>query len=190
MIFTQAPLPGVYIIEIEAYEDGRGFFARTVCQEEFKRHGINADFVQQSVSWNRHQGTVRGLHYQASPYEEEKLVRVTRGAIFDVVVDIRSDSPTCGQWFSVELSSINHRQIYIPKGCAHGFQTLHADTEVLYQMTVPYHPKAQRGILWNDPTFRIAWPFPVVDSGDNTTLSKADSLLPEWKRDLVGGYYD
>lgn len=158
MKFTPTPLPSAFLIDIEPREDERGFFARTVCREEFARHGLCAEFVQQSVSWNPRQGILRGLHYQAAPHEEEKLVRVTRGAIFDVIVDLRRDSPAYGSWFGVELSAANHRQLYIPKGVAHGFQTLSADTEVLYEMTVPFHPESPRGLRWDDPRLNIAWP--------------------------------
>lgn len=180
MIFTPSPLAGAWVIDIEARSDVRGFFSRTVCRNEFVEHGIDADFVQQSVSWNPHHGTLRGLHYQAAPYEEDKLVRVTQGSIFDVIVDIRPGSLTCGRWFGIELSAANHRQIYIPKGFAHGFQTLQAETEVLYQMTVAFHPDAPRGIRWSDPMLGINWPRHVA-SEDRSRLSEADSRLPNWK---------
>ena len=159
MIFRKIPLDGnAYNIEIEQHDDFRGFFARTVCRDEFKNHGLRTDFSQQSISFNPRPGTLRGMHWQAEPYAEEKLVRATRGAIFDVIVDIRPDSKTYKQWHAAELSEHNRRQIYIPKGFAHGFQTLEPDTEVLYEMTVPYHPEASRGFLWNDPAIDIAWP--------------------------------
>lgn len=158
MIFKDTPLEGAVILEIEAKVDARGLFARTVCREELERHGINAAFVQQSTSWNPHLGTLRGLHFQAPPHEEEKLVRVTRGAVFDVLVDLRPGSASFGKWFSIELSADNRRQIYIPKGVAHGFQTLQPETEVLYEMTVPFHPDAPRGIRWDDPNLAIKWP--------------------------------
>jgi len=156
--FSATPLPGAFVIEIEAHADERGFFARTVCEEEFARHGLNARFVQQSVSWNERAGTLRGMHYQAAPHEEEKLVRVTRGAIFDVIADLRPDSPAFGRWFGVELSADNRRQLYIPRGVAHGFQTMTADAEILYEMTVPFQPEAACGLRWDDPDLNIAWP--------------------------------
>lgn len=159
MIFEKIPLDGnAYTIDIEQHDDFRGFFARTVCRDEFKNHGLRANFTQQSISFNPKAGTLRGMHWQAGPYAEEKLVRATRGAIFDVIVDIRPDSKTYRQWHAAELSERNRRQIYIPKGFAHGFQTLEPDTEVLYEMTISYHPEASRGFLWNDPAIDIAWP--------------------------------
>jgi dTDP-4-dehydrorhamnose 3,5-epimerase len=159
VIFKKIPLEGnAYVIEIEQHSDFRGFFARTVCRDEFKRFGLSFEFEQQSISFNPKAGTLRGMHWQAAPYAEDKLVRATRGSIFDVIVDIRADSKTYKKWHAVELSEHNRRQIYIPKGFAHGFQTLEADTEVLYEMTTPYHPEASRGFVWNDPLINIQWP--------------------------------
>src|SRR5574340_579064 len=158
MIFSTTPIPGAFLIDIEPHGDERGFFARTVCVEDLARHGLNGCFVQQSVSWNPCRGTLRGLHYQNAPWEEEKLVRVTRGEIFDVIVDLRQKSSAFGQWFGVELTADNRRQLYIPKGVAHGFQTLVDDTEVFYEMTVAYHPESARGLRWDDPTVKAAWP--------------------------------
>jgi dTDP-4-dehydrorhamnose 3,5-epimerase len=158
MRFTPTPLAGAYLIEIEPLVDERGFFARSLCADEFARLGLNASMVQQSVSWNPRRGTLRGLHFQAAPHAEDKLVRVTQGAVFDVIVDLRTDSATRGQWFGVELNASNHRQLYIPRGLAHGFQALEDNTEVFYQMTVPYEPGAARGVRWDDPVLGIAWP--------------------------------
>jgi len=159
MIFTPTMLEGKsFIIDIEPYEDIRGFLARTVCKTEFEQHGLNSNFVQQSISFNPNLGTLRGMHYQAAPFEEEKLVRVTRGAIFDVIVDISPNSKTYKKWFGVELSENNRRQIYIPKGFAHGFQTLEPNTEVLYEMTSQYQPDASTGFIWSDPLINIEWP--------------------------------
>lgn len=180
MIFTATPLADAWQVDIELREDERGFFARSVCHEEFSARGLNANFVQQSISWNPNKGTLRGLHYQNTPYQEDKLVRVTSGAIFDVIVDIRSDSPTCGQWFGLELSESNHRQLFIPKGFAHGFQTLQSETEVLYQMTTPFNPDASGGIRWDDSNFNIKWPLPV-DVCDQKRLSYSDAQLPVWE---------
>jgi len=177
LIFTEIPLAGAYTLDIEPRADERGFFARTVCRDEFAKFGLDAGFVQQSISWNPLAGTLRGLHYQAPPHAEDKLVRVTRGAIFDVIVDLRATSPTRGKWFGVELSAENRRQLHIPKGFAHGFQTTAAETEVLYEMTVPFHPDASRGIRWNDPDFGIDWPLPV-NVEDRARLSAADANLP------------
>ncbi len=173
MKLTPTPLSGAHVVDIEPIEDSRGFFARTVCTLAFAAQGIDGAFIQQSVSWNRKRGILRGLHYQSAPHSEDKLVRVTRGAIFDVIVDLRTGSPTLHQWFGVELSADNHRALYIPKGFAHGFQTLDDDTEILYQMTVAFHPEAARGLRWNDPAFNIAWPDP-----GNAILSGKDATLP------------
>lgn len=162
MRFTSTDIPGAHLIDLEPVSDERGFFARSLCLDEFGRHGLNGHMVQQSISWNPRAGTLRGLHYQASSHAEDKLVRVTRGAIFDVIVDLRDDSPARGRWLGYLLSADNRRQIYIPKGVAHGFQTVEDDAEVLYQMTVPFHPEAQRGLRWDDPTLAIAWPLPEL----------------------------
>jgi dTDP-4-dehydrorhamnose 3,5-epimerase len=171
--FTPTPLPGAFVIEIEPREDERGFFARTVCEEEFARHGLNGRFVQHSVSWNPRAGTLRGMHYQAAPHEEEKLVRVTRGAVFDVIVDLRRNSPAYGRWFGVELTATNHRQLTIPRGVAHGFQTLLPETEMFYAMTVPFHADAARGLRWDDPALAIVWP-----NCGNRLISDRDRALP------------
>lgn len=158
MKFTETPLAGAFVVDIEPHADERGFFARTVSTEEFERHRLNAHFVQQSVSFNALKGTLRGLHFQAAPHEEDKLVRVTKGAVFDVIVDLRPNSSSFGKWFGVELSSANHRQLYVPKGFAHGFQTLEDNSEVLYAMTVPYAPGFGRGIRWDDTEVNVHWP--------------------------------
>lgn len=179
MKFTQTNIAGAWLIEVEPHADARGVFARTVCRSEFASVGLEADFVQQSVSWNPKSGTLRGLHFQAPPHEEIKLVRATRGTIFDVIVDLRAASPTRGQHVCFELSAENRRQLYIPKGVAHGFQTLADETEVFYEMTVPFHPDAPRGIRWNDPDLAIRWPR-SVDVEDRAQLSNADLSLPFW----------
>jgi dTDP-4-dehydrorhamnose 3,5-epimerase len=160
MRFTETPIPGVWMIDIEPSSDERGFFARTFCHEEFSRRGIANRLRQQSISWNPHTGTLRGVHYQVTPDEEEKIVRVTRGAVFDVIVDLRRSSACYGQWFGVELTADNRRQLFIPKGVAHGFQTTLPDTEVLYQMTVDHAAGSARGLRWDDPRLAIAWPLP------------------------------
>jgi len=161
MIFTETPIAGAYLIDIEPQVDERGFFSRTMCSDEFARFGLNAQFVQQSISFNARKAIVRGLHYQAAPHEEEKLVRVTQGEIWDVVLDLRPASPTFRQWFGIVLTVENRRAIYIPKGVAHGFQTMTERSEVLYQMTVPYCAQAARGVYWRDPALAIAWPDPA-----------------------------
>lgn len=177
MKFIETPLAGAYLVEIEPRADERGFFARTVCVDEFAGQGLNGHFVQQSVSWNPHRGTLRGLHFQQEPHAEERLVRVTRGAIFDVIVDLRRSSPTFGQTVSVELTAERRKALYVPKGFAHGFQTLKPDTEVLYEMTVPFAPDAARGLLWEDSDLAIEWPLPV-DRGDPARISRADLTHP------------
>ena len=145
MRFTPTPLDGVWVIDLDLHEDERGFFARSWCRREFEEHGLNPNLVQCNISHNRRRGTLRGLHRQAPPHEEAKLVRVTRGAIFDVAVDVRRESPTALQSFSVELSDENRRMLYIAEGFAHGFQTLVDDTEVFYQMSESHHPESARG---------------------------------------------
>lgn len=158
MIFRETALKGAFVIEAERIEDERGFFARTWCAQEFAAHGLNQQLVQCSISFNKHKGTLRGMHYQAAPYEEAKLVRCTKGSIFDVIVDLRPHSSTYAKHLSVVLSESNHRMLYIPEGVAHGFQTLEDDTEVFYQMSQVYHAASARGVRWDDPHFMIQWP--------------------------------
>lgn len=163
------------LIEIERVEDERGFFARSFCQEEFRRHGLDPVIAQCNVSWNRRRGTLRGLHYQAAPHEEAKVVRCARGAIWDVIVDLREKSPTRFKWFGVELTGQSHRALYVPKGFAHGFQALADDTEVLYQMSESYQADLARGVRWDDPKLAVQWPLP------DPILSERDrgyALLP------------
>ena len=162
MIFTATRLAGAYLIDPERIEDERGFFARTWCRDEFERQGLNPRLVQCNVSYNHRRGTLRGMHYQAKPHEEAKLVRCTRGAIYDVIVDLRPDSPTYRQWVAVELTAENRRMLYIPEGFAHGFQTLADETEVFYQMSESYHPQSARGVRYDDPALGIAWPLEVA----------------------------
>ena len=159
MIFTETKLNGVFVIDLEKIEDERGFFARTWDQKKFEERDLNPKLVQCSISFNKKKGTLRGMHYQISPYEEAKLVRCTRGKIFDVVIDLRTNTKTFKKWVEVELSAEDHRSLYIPEGCAHGFQTLKDNTEVLYQISETYKPECARGVLWNDPAFQIQWPF-------------------------------
>jgi dTDP-4-dehydrorhamnose 3,5-epimerase len=158
MRFLPTELPGVFVIEVEARADERGLFARTYCREEFAAQGLCTDWVQCNVSFNARAGTLRGLHWQAAPHEEVKLVRCTSGAAFDVVVDLRADSPTCRKWVAVELTAANRMAVYIPGGCAHGFQVLADSTELFYQMSALYVPGAARGARWDDPALAIAWP--------------------------------
>lgn len=158
MIFLPTSLYGAYVIELERLEDERGFFARTWCQREFQAHGVNLTVVQSSISFNRKAGTLRGMHYQAAPKAEAKLVRCTRGAIYDVIVDLRPDSVTFKKWVATELTADNRRMHFIPEGLAHGFQTLEDETEVFYQMSDFYAPEYARGFRWDDPAFGIDWP--------------------------------
>lgn len=162
MIFTETRLKGSYIIEPEKREDERGFFARSWCQREFEQHGLVPCVVQANISYNRKQGTLRGMHYQMAPHAETKLVRCTRGALYDVIVDVRPDSPTYKQWIGVELTADNYKMLYVPEGFAHGFVTLADETEATYQVTQFYTPGAERGLRYNDPTFAIEWPVEVA----------------------------
>jgi dTDP-4-dehydrorhamnose 3,5-epimerase len=172
VIFRETKLKGAFIIELEKLEDERGFFARTFCQEQFKAHGLNPRVVQCNISFNKKRGTLRGMHYQVEPYAEAKLVRCTRGAIYDVIIDLRPDSPTFKEWVAVELTADNHRMFYIPEGFAHGFQTLEDNTEVFYQMSEFYHPECARGVRWDDPLFGIEWPIAnvIVSAKDRSYL--------------------
>lgn len=158
MIFTESPLPGAFLVDLELLPDERGFFARTYCLDEFAAHGLSAPLRQCSVSFNARKGTLRGLHHQAAPHEEHKLVRCTSGAIFDVIVDIRPQSSHYRRWFGTELSSRNRRALFIPPGFAHGFLSLSDDAEVYYMISVPHAPAHAQGFRWNDPAFAIQWP--------------------------------
>ena len=160
MIFRETTVAGVVVVDLERHEDNRGFFARTWCQREFAEHGLDARLVQCSLSWNRRRGTLRGLHYQAPPHAEAKLIRCTRGALWDVALDLRRQSPTFGRHLGVELTGGNRTMLYIPEGVAHGFQTLEDDTEVFYQMSEFYAPEAAQGVRFDDPAFGIRWPIP------------------------------
>jgi dTDP-4-dehydrorhamnose 3,5-epimerase len=161
MKFLETKLPGVFEICPEPIHDQRGFFARSWCREEFSSRNLNANLVQCSISGNLRKGTLRGMHYQVAPFAEAKLVRCTRGSIFDVALDLRQDYPTFKQWTGAVLTAENHQMLFIPEGCAHGFLTLEDDCEVFYQMSEFYHPEAGRGVRWNDPVFAIEWPAEV-----------------------------
>jgi dTDP-4-dehydrorhamnose 3,5-epimerase len=180
MIFVETPLPGAYVIEVEKHEDERGFFARSWCAREFAAKGLDPHLVQCNVSYNKLKATLRGLHYQIPPHAEVKLVRCTKGSLFDVIVDLRKDSTTFLKWFAIELTATNHRMLYIPKLFAHGFQTLEDDTEIFYQMTEFYEPAASKGLRWNDPRLGINWP----DAG--RTISKRDQAYPNLEVSVVG----
>jgi dTDP-4-dehydrorhamnose 3,5-epimerase len=156
--FKETKLKGAYVIEPEKLEDERGYFARVWCQQEFLKHGLDIGLVQCNVSYSPRKGTLRGMHYQVTPNAETKLIRCTRGSIFDVALDLRPESPTFKRWTSAVLTAGNHSMLYIPEGCAHGFLTLEANCEVFYQMSEFYHPESARGVRWNDPAFGIEWP--------------------------------
>ena len=175
MIFRETELQGVCQIVLDTRHDERGFFARSWCSKEFEEHGLSVNLAQCNVSFNTRKGTLRGMHYQAAPHEEAKLVRCTRGAIFDVAIDLRPESPTFKQWVGIELTAENRHMLYIPGRCAHGFLTLDDETEVFYQMSEFYHPELAGGVRWNDPAFQIAWPAgPVI-------ISERDRTYPDFE---------
>jgi dTDP-4-dehydrorhamnose 3,5-epimerase len=176
MKFCSTKLSGAHLIQLEPAHDKRGFFARTFCVDEFKMHGLVTDYPQHSFSFTAHKGALRGMHYQREPSGETKLVRCIRGAIFDVIVDIRPDSPTYRQWQHFELSSENNHQLYIPKGFAHGFQTLTEDVAVNYLISTSYEPELATGIRFNDPSIKINWPLAV------TEISEKDLHWPDFER--------
>jgi dTDP-4-dehydrorhamnose 3,5-epimerase len=198
VIFSETRLKGAYLIELEPIEDSRGSFARSFCQKEFGLHGINMNIVQCNISYNRKAGTLRGMHYQAAPYEEAKLVSCTKGAMYDVIIDLREDSATYCRWIGVELigpgsqytlcsepegkdfQPLARRMLYVPKGFAHGFLTLEDDTHVFYQMSEFYTPGQARGIRWNDPVFGIAWP------GEVKVISDRDKRYPDFDAGCKG----
>lgn len=179
MIFTPTPLAGAWIVDQERLEDERGWFARTFCAREFQAHGLQFCIAQCSVSFNRQRGTLRGLHHQAPPHAEAKLVRCTRGAIFDVIVDLRADSPSAGRWYGAELDD-RGRMLFVPQGFAHGFMTLSDDSEVLYLMNEFYQRESARRIAWNDPALAIRWPREAV------VMSDSDRNAPPWNGSLDG----
>jgi len=170
--FKETKLKDAYFVELDRIEDERGFFARSWCAGEFEEHGLNPDLVQCNVSFNKKKGTLRGMHYQAAPHEEAKLVRCTTGALYDVVIDLRPDSPTFKQWFGVEMTAESRRALYVPEGFAHGFQTLEDDTEILYQTSEFYHAENARGVRYDDPAFGIEWP------SSHITISPKDKSFP------------
>lgn len=176
MKITPTALAGAFTIDIERLGDERGFFARTFCRDEFAAHGLRTAFVQANVSSNARKGTLRGMHFQKQPYEEAKLLCCTRGAIYDVIVDLRRDSPTFRQWAGFELSDENRRLLYVPEGVAHGFQTLRDESDVFYLMSEMFHPEAAAGVRWNDPAFGIAWP------SATPILSERDARYPDFAR--------
>ena len=172
MNFEETILKGAYIIDVSPINDERGFFGRSYCKREFESFGLNTNAVQTNVSYNKRKGTLRGMHMQLAPHEETKLVRCTRGAIYDVVIDMRPHSPSYRRWTGVVLSADNYRMLYVPEGFAHGFITLQDDTEVTYQVSAFYAPGAERCYRWDDPAFGIEWPI------QPTLVSKKDSAHP------------
>ncbi len=175
MIFKRTGIKGVYLLTLERIADERGFFARLWSQTEFAEHGIDSSLAQCNLSFNPHRGTLRGMHYQLPPYEETKIVRCTMGAIFDVAVDLRRDSPTFRQWVGASLTAENREMLVIPPGCAHGYMTMAENTEVSYQVSVHYAPGHSAGVRWNDPAFGIQWP------GDVTVIADRDRDYPDFK---------
>lgn len=175
MRFHDTDLAGAYLVELEPFRDQRGFFARSWCPREFADHGLEPKLAQCSISFNHQAGTLRGMHYQAHPYEEVKLVRCTSGVIYDVIIDLRPESPTFKQWVGVTLSAENRLMLYIPKGFAHGFLTLSDDAEVFYQISEFYEPSAGRGVRYNDPAFQIEWP------GEVRVISDRDRDYPDFQ---------
>ncbi len=177
MIFGETRFAGVHLIDIEKHVDGRGFFARTWCRSEFAERGLVTEFVQHSLSFNAERGTIRGLHFQAPPHDEVKVVRCLRGAIHDVIVDLRPDSPTVRRWAAFELTGASRSMLYIPAGFAHGFQTLEPESEISYMISASYMPDATRGIRYDDPALRIDWPLPVarISERDRSWAGLADT---------------
>ena len=181
MIFTPTEIDGAYVIDIERLADSRGFFARAWCQQEFAQHGLVADLSQANIAWSDKRGTLRGLHYQAAPHEEAKLVRCTQGAAYVVAADIRAGSPTLGRWIGVEITAENRRMLYVPPGCAQGYQTLADNSELFYQMSTAYVPGMARGVRYDDPYFKIRWPLEV------SVISAADESWPRFAADNSRG---
>jgi len=175
MKFTPTRIPGVLIVTPDIFEDSRGLFARAWMPDEFAAQGLETHIAQGSLAVTRQRGTIRGMHFQAAPFEEAKSVRAIRGAIFDVAVDLRPDSPTFRQWAGYELTAENRQVMYVPQGCAHGYQTLVDDTEVFYFVSAPYSPPHQRGVRWDDPAFGIEWPL-----GPPTSIHERDATYPDF----------
>lgn len=175
MIFTETELAGAFVVDLERREDDRGFFARAWCADEFAAHGLNTRLVQANLSFNDRKGTLRGMHFQEKPAAEAKLIRCTRGAIFDAIIDLRPDSSTFKRWVGVELTAENRRALYVPEGFAHGYQTLEVDTETFYLVSEYYTPSAESGVRWDDPAFGIRWPDP-----GSAFVSKKDRAWPNF----------
>jgi dTDP-4-dehydrorhamnose 3,5-epimerase len=177
IILKETKLKGVFVVEPEKFEDVRGFFARSFSQQEFREQGLRTEFVEAGISFNVRKHTVRGMHYQRAPHTQAKLVRCTRGAIYDVIIDLRPSSPTYKEWFAQELSAENRLMLYIPENCAHGFQTLEDGSEVFYQLSDCYAPLSERGFRWDDPAFAIRWPVT-----DGIIINDRDRGYPDFER--------
>ena len=175
MIFHDTEIPGAFEVELERRDDERGFFARAWSAEEFAAHGLSTRLVQANISFNASAGTLRGMHFQRAPHEEAKLVRCTRGALFDAIVDLRPDSPAYKRWIGVELTAENRRALYVPEGCAHGFQTLVDATEIFYLVSEAYAPESEDGVRWDDPAFGIEWP-----PAEQRIMSPKDASWPDF----------
>ena len=186
MIFTETPLKGAFVLEVNKLKDERGFFGRTYCQHELEQHGLTNNIAQANVSFNPKKGTMRGMHYQVDPYQETKLVRCTRGALYDVIIDLRPNSSTYKQWFGIELTQDNYTMLFVPEDFAHGFVTLEDNTEAIYQVSEFYTPGAEQGIRWNDPGIAIDWPIEpgVVSEKDASWPDFSDLKKPITKENL------
>ncbi len=176
IIFKETNVKGAFLIEPEKFADPRGFFARSFSEEEFLAHGLRGKFVESGISFNWEKHTVRGMHWQAPPNEQAKLVRCTRGAVFDVVIDLRPDSPTYKQWYGADLTAENRLLLYIPEGCAHGYQTREDFSEIFYELSGKYAPPSERGVRWNDPVFGIRWP-----EMENVIIKDRDRDYPDYR---------
>jgi dTDP-4-dehydrorhamnose 3,5-epimerase len=174
VIFSETPLKGAFLVELERREDSRGFFARAWCEQEAAALGLNVHVAQGNISFNRRKGALRGMHFQLPPHEEARLIRCTMGSIHDVIIDLRADSPSFMRHWNTILSAENRRAVYLPEGFAHGFQSLEDDTEILYQMSAAYAAEANVGVRWNDAAFGILWPLPVTD------MSERDRTFPDF----------
>jgi len=182
MRINETEIPGVRLVDSDVFPDDRGLFVRAWVAAEFETRGLETSIAQASLATNRRRGTVRGLHYQVPPFEEVKIIRVVKGRVWDVALDLRPDSPTFRRWLGVELGEDNHRVLYIPKGVAHGYQTLTDDATVFYFVSAPYSPEHQRGVRWNDPAFGIEWPL-----GTPTELSPRDAAFPDFTTGSADG---
>jgi dTDP-4-dehydrorhamnose 3,5-epimerase len=181
MKFTPTEIADVFVVELEKREDDRGFFARGFCQREFEEHGMISQVVQANISYNKYKGTLRGMHYQVSPCEETKFLRCTKGSVYDVIIDMRPESPTFKKWFGVELTDKNYKMLYVPRNFAHGFQTLEDETEVMYLVSEFYAPDTERGVRFDDPAINIQWPLEVAQ------ISEKDAAWPNFQDKIQVG---